>query len=242
MRSPARREKVAQAGCTLHCDLQGYGRPVAGQRAEDVPSSALPRFTLKARAWQGRKRESTRSGRGKKRGSPLHPVAGKVHRPGSTTLTSLSRRRVPSTSPPAQAHKPSTLRVVVNGPLFKFKSWSEPTPLAPPTCSLVGPEARRSPRLHIDWCAFSLSPPPRARKQGSERGAEVGARPALARKPLSGCLGVSLAVGPLAGPARCRRHSWLWSASSEGSGGEGPGARLARFGSRRPLPPPGRTA
>lgn len=110
--------------------------------------------------------------------------------------------------------------------------------MAPPTISLVGPEARRSPRLHNDWCTFSLSPPqPRARKRGLGRGAEVGTRRTVARNLFLGRVGVSLAVRQRAGPAPCRSRSWLWPAASEGSGGEGSGAWLARLVSRSPLQP-----
>lgn len=87
--------------------------------------------------------------------------------------------------PLTQANHPPSLHAVVNGRPFKFKSRGEPTPSAPPTSSLIGLGARRPPRLQKDWCTFSFGPPPRARKRALGRGAEVGTRRAVARKPWS---------------------------------------------------------
>lgn len=57
-------------------------------------------------------------------------------------------------------------------------------------------------------------------------------RQTVARKPFVACLGVSLAVVATRWPRPCRSRSWLWPAVSQGSGGEGSGARLARLVSR----------
>lgn len=83
-----------QSGAGAHYIVTCRGLGGLGPGSELKTSGTqqrTPRFTLDARAWQGRKRESTRRGRGKGRGSPLHPVPGTAHLPGSANLTSLSR-------------------------------------------------------------------------------------------------------------------------------------------------------
>lgn len=89
--SLAHRAKVAQARCTLHCDLQGLGRPVLGLRVKDVPSNAAEIY-LERQNLAGKKTRIHAQRPRERAWAPLHPVPGKVHRSGSVILTSLGRR------------------------------------------------------------------------------------------------------------------------------------------------------
>lgn len=160
------------------------------------PRQPTPGFTLNARARPGKGMQihARRSGEGARASAAPWPrKCPPLPAPGTSPAATTAAAGWVVSSPPTEDHRfpitqedqsPSlTLNAVVNGRPFKFKSRSEPTPLAPPTSSLIGVEARRLPRLHRDWCVFSFGPPPpRARKRSMGRRAEVGTRRGLARK------------------------------------------------------------
>lgn len=54
VRSLAHRAKVAQAGCTSHCDLQGYERPVSRQQVKGV-RAAHAEIYLERKSLEGKK-------------------------------------------------------------------------------------------------------------------------------------------------------------------------------------------
>lgn len=144
---------------------------------------------------QGGELKSTRGGPRKEHGPPPRPG------PGSVPRCRLRARHQPPpplprvgvvSSPPSEDHR-FTITRGTNRPRSRsmlsltvgrssLNPGASPRPLAPPTSSLIGVEARRLPLLHRDWCVFSFGPPPRARKRSTERGAEVGTRRVVARK------------------------------------------------------------